>query len=641
MDIFITCLQNIKDFLISNYTWLIPLILGGIIIPFTIYFLQKRDINKNLKNKIKNRFEHGSHQFNSYDSSTQNIEITNNVITEDLIEKVVGPVSENVIKALNSKIDDEFKKDQIIREREKKIEELEETIKDLKRTSKSDKDKFMESLVTLKDKKIVEDSWIAITRKERLDKELGYYFCGVIDFILLDFNKSLECFKKALELSPNNIVYKSEIAKIYIILNKYDKALNHFLDIKNFYDKRKERDSIGYGLLLNDLGGAYLGNGDIDKAIELYHIALDILNRNPKENIVNIGITNNNIGNVYFIQKNYSKAFEFYNIALDIYKKYLGEENRYFAGTLANIGIAHDLNGDDLKALECHKKALSIELNIYGENHPDVANTLNNIGVTYKKLGKFDRSVESHEKAIEIRKKILGEDSIQVASSLFNLATTRGAQKDYDKALDNYINVYHIYEKENRENEKEYAITGMHIGGILCDLDRRSEAIPFLEKSENMLSKNPESNRGELEMVRKVLNNARKLTMFKNRDLVGLKKIVVENIKSGNPDIFDWFNYGNICSREGNEKEAINAFLKVIELDKNDKRAWFNLGNSYWNRGLFQDAENAYKESLKIDPNNFFALLNLGNVLESQGKHKEAKEIEKIRNMVAETHKPE
>ncbi|GAH13981.1 unnamed protein product, partial [marine sediment metagenome] len=88
-------------------------------------------------------------------------------------------------------------------------------------------------------------------------------------------------------------------------------------------------------------------------------------------------------------------------------------------------------------------------------------------------------------------------------------------------------------------------------------------------------------------------------------------------------------------------EDAVKAFLKVIELDKYDKRAWYNLGNSYRNRGLLLEAEKAYKEALKIDGDYFFALLNLHGVLCWQGKSKEAEEIKKRMNEVSKKLSPE
>ena len=125
------------------------------------------------------------------------------------------------------------------------------------------------------------------------------------------------------------------------------------------------------------------------------------------------------------------------------------------------------------------------------------------------------------------------------------------------------------------------------------------------------------------------LNQARKMSMYKNDDFESYKKSVLGIIKSGNPDEFDWFSFGNISAREGKQEEATKAFLKVIELNKDNKKAWYNLGNSYMNRGLLLEAENAYKEALKIDKNYFLALLNLNAVLSLQGKTEDSKEIEK------------
>ncbi len=55
---------------------------------------------------------------------------------------------------------------------------------------------------------------------------------------------------------------------------------------------------------------------------------------------------------------------------------------------------------------------------------------------------------------------------------------------------------------------------------------------------------------------------------------------------------------------EGKYSEAINQYVKAVELSPNDSKLHYNIGTAFQATDDFEHAEKAYKKSLEIDPNN-------------------------------------
>ncbi len=77
---------------------------------------------------------------------------------------------------------------------------------------------------------------------------------------------------------------------------------------------------------------------------------------------------------------------------------------------------------------------------------------------------------------------------------------------------------------------------------------------------------------------------------------------------------------------EGKYNEAINQYVKALELNPNDSKIHYNVGTAFQAIDDFEHAEKAYKKSLEIDPNNEKAKSAL-NLLGQQANEKKVKEL--------------
>ncbi len=73
-----------------------------------------------------------------------------------------------------------------------------------------------------------------------------------------------------------------------------------------------------------------------------------------------------------------------------------------------------------------------------------------------------------------------------------------------------------------------------------------------------------------------------------------------------------------------NHDEAIQTYLRVLELEPGHAAAHINLGTLYYNRQDFVSAEEHYRAAVEADPRYALAYFDLGNVLDETGRFTDA-----------------
>ncbi len=88
----------------------------------------------------------------------------------------------------------------------------------------------------------------------------------------------------------------------------------------------------------------------------------------------------------------------------------------------------------------------------------------------------------------------------------------------------------------------------------------------------------------------------------------------------------EWFMKGLKLEEQAETlPEAIEAYVKAIELNPEAAGAYINLGTIYYNMHRLAEAEKCYRAAIQIDSEYALALFNLGNVYDEQGNLKEAR----------------
>jgi tetratricopeptide (TPR) repeat protein len=88
-----------------------------------------------------------------------------------------------------------------------------------------------------------------------------------------------------------------------------------------------------------------------------------------------------------------------------------------------------------------------------------------------------------------------------------------------------------------------------------------------------------------------------------------------------NPDC--WIghnNLGNALIQKGRLDEAVDQFLKAVEINPHYAKAYYNLGLALFQKGQLDDAVAQYQKAVEINPNDVEAYYNLGLALFQKGQ---------------------
>ncbi|MBN1284681.1 MAG: tetratricopeptide repeat protein [Anaerolineae bacterium] len=161
-----------------------------------------------------------------------------------------------------------------------------------------------------------------------------------------------------------------------------------------------------------DLGQDYYRQGDYEKAIEMYTIALQL--------DAGFAEAYNGKGQAYAATERYESAIEDYTRAIEL--------DPGMAEAYNNRGIASRRLDDYTQAIEDYSQAITI--------NPDFAEAYNNRGYLYFVQGAYDQAIDDYTRAIEL------------APGLANAYTSRGyayyGRGDYRAAIDDYTRAIEI-----------------------------------------------------------------------------------------------------------------------------------------------------------------------------------------------------
>lgn len=194
---------------------------------------------------------------------------------------------------------------------------------------------------------------------------------------------------------------------------------------------KKINDSTGLASAYLSKGQVLYANGNNNKALEQYQIALELSEALSIK--VKIAACLTNIGAVYFSLKDYNKALSYYNKSITLSEQLADKKS--MASAYNNAGAAYSRLWSLSKALEMYQRAAVLFKE--GGDLRGYSGALQNVGTAYIKMTDYPKAITYFQQSLLINEK-LGPASTGTMTNLNNLGVIYYNSGNYQKALEYY-----------------------------------------------------------------------------------------------------------------------------------------------------------------------------------------------------------
>ncbi|MGA1867944.1 MAG: tetratricopeptide repeat protein [bacterium] len=426
------------------------------------------------------------------------------------------------------------------------------------------------------------------------------------------YDPAIECFKKVIEVNPDNDAAYFHLGVAYLKKELYDLAESAFREVL--------RMNSSFLDVHNQLGLVYYLKGEYDKALEEFELArvcaeypevhynlslvYDKLGQ-PQKAIAaiedalrsdpNYADAYNHAGNIFLNQGDMNKAALNFERTIKI--------DPLNSSAYNNLGLIYSKQGKMQLALEHFQEAAALD--------PDNPEAHNNLGGIYLGKGNYHEAVTECTKALTLRpdyKKAL----INLGIAYFYLRDYTQAEHAYRRVLeldDNYPELYNqygqLYLARGEFSEALSCFKKMvflkpndpeayyNMGKAYQALGDNDQAIYSWGKA---LSLNPHLNGVHLNLGNAYFEKELVESAIKewNIALVGKNIDVVTHL----------INLGMAYSQMGEYDKAIRAWKKAKEMNPEDPNPYYYLGSVYYHQGLYELAYGEIRESIRLQPGN-------------------------------------
>ena len=223
--------------------------------------------------------------------------------------------------------------------------------------------------------------------------------------------------------SKNNKVissFFSNIGQQYLLLSKYDKALENFRKSLEI-DKKDNNSKTELAKSYNAIGNIYFDLSDHKNALEYFKKSYALIKESKSNERKKLIIdSKQNIGLAY-LEINLKQSSFFLEDSLNKSIVYFGKYHSMTSDAYFNLGLNLKYQKKYIEAIEFYYKSLDIDLKIYNFFNSQIAKNYSNIGSAFYEIENVKRAIFNIKKSLIINKKNFGCLNINVAIDLLNL----------------------------------------------------------------------------------------------------------------------------------------------------------------------------------------------------------------------------
>ncbi|NBC26389.1 MAG: CHAT domain-containing protein [Bacteroidetes bacterium] len=241
-------------------------------------------------------------------------------------------------------------------------------------------------------------------------------------------------------------------ATAYLAVADYEDAAGNYRKAIEFYKRSiraaKETNNPGDVEVLlinahNNLGIAYRGAGELDKAMEQYQMNLELAQNVHGEEHIEVASAYNNIGTIFYLKQDIGQAAEYFAKTAAIIEGIFGPDHQRLGASLNNAGLSYYAMEEYEKAAEFLERAQRVKEANLGMNHPETAIGYTNLASIYIQNGDYEAAEQNYLRSISVRENSYGKNHPDLVKTkielgklyLNHLNSTEKARKSFESAL--------------------------------------------------------------------------------------------------------------------------------------------------------------------------------------------------------------
>ena len=369
-----------------------------------------------------------------------------------------------------------------------------------------------------------------------------------------------------------------------------DSALFYNKKALSIYSETLGPDASEVGMILFQIGFAYLHRSDFDKAIEYAQKSLNI--RLKRSNVdTYVASSYAVMGYAYSRKGDHAKGLEYAMKGLEIRRRLFGERHRLIAASYNDIAQIYEKLKDYNKQLKYYKYVLTIEENIFGENSIQVGETYRFISFAYMEMGDFSKQIECMEKALKVFSKVYGKSHPQLFFPYLHLGNAYLKLDEREKALQYYQKAYRARgEAFNKNDALEMAPYYTVLAESYRKKGNTQQAVFYLNKASKVLQKNRQA---KYPIMAEVQNMQGELFLESGNFSQALKAF-----QQGLVAISDEFH--SLKPEDNPDAERSNSKYLLLSLLANKASALSHLGESQEENSCSETALKTYEAAMRL-----------------------------------------
>lgn len=318
--------------------------------------------------------------------------------------------------------------------------------------------------------------------------------------------------------------------------------------------------------------------------------------------------------------QNNSKAINYFIKALSL--------NPTSYKTLVDIGIVYSRIDQTLKAAESFSKAISV--------NPKRSEA-------YMYFGMYYESLKNHDMAIKYFEKVISLDSLNF-NAYKKIGKIYEDNKNYNMATEYYGKLisldslnYPVYEKiiKIHTDNKNYNMAIKYMKELAANCSNRIDVIYYLamyyyriglscDRGDNYMDAKKYYQKAIdvdslfVDIYIKKCNYAKESTNKEEQLFTGNEVDFICFVESS------YYEMGIVNDKEGNYKEAVKIFTKLIKINPDHYPAYWKMGISYGKQGNIEKELQCYTEAIKIEPDFADPYYNMDLAYEKKGDFEKA-----------------